>query len=87
MLRKWAFLVELDSPPPETLWKLHGFLLKAVDAELGLADEVVVDGFAPALLRPCIYRDVHVGSSIQSPFLAGCSHLFGVHDPCGNQII
>ena len=48
MLRKWAFLAELDSPPMQTLRRLHGFLLKAVDAELGLADKVVVVGLAPA---------------------------------------
>ena len=26
-------------------------------------------------------EDVHVGSGIQFPSLAGCNHLFGVHDP------
>ena len=36
----------------QTLRRLHGFLLKAADTELGLADEVVVAGLAPALLRP-----------------------------------
>ena len=52
MLRKWAFLAEPDSPPPTNPQRLHGFLLKAADAELGLANEVVVAGLAPALLRP-----------------------------------
>ena len=37
----------------------------------------------PDLLRPRSDEDVHVGSSIQFPSLAGCNHLFGVHDHYG----
>ena len=51
MLQKWAFLDELDSPPLATLQRLHGFLLKGPDTELGLADEVVVAGLIPTLMR------------------------------------
>ena len=49
MLRKWAFLA---LHLLRTLRRLHGFLLKAVDAELGLGDEVVVVELALSLLRP-----------------------------------
>ena len=52
MLRKWAFLAELALHLLQTLRRLHGFLIKALDAELGLADEVVVVGLALALSRP-----------------------------------
>ena len=52
MLCKWAFLAELDSPPPTNHPEITWILLKAADAELGLADEVVVAGLVPALLRP-----------------------------------
>ena len=54
MLRKWAFLAELDSPPPTNTLKITWISPKGVDAELGLAVEVVVAGLAPALLRPRI---------------------------------
>ena len=37
----------------------------------------------PHLLRPRSDEDVHVGSGIQFTSLAGCNHLFGVHDPYG----
>ena len=37
----------------------------------------------PGLLRPRSGEDVHIGSGIQFPSLAGCNHLFGVHDPYG----
>ena len=37
----------------------------------------------PDLLRPRSGEDVHVGSGIQFPSLAGCNHLFGVHDSYG----
>ena len=37
----------------QTLQRLHGFLLKVADAELGLAKEVAVAGLVPALMRPC----------------------------------
>ena len=39
------------------------------------------------LPEPCSGGDAHVGSGIQFLFLAGCSHLFGVHDPCGTHRI
>ena len=41
----------------------------------------------PDLPKPRSGRDAHVESSIQFLFLAGCSRLFGVHDPCGTHII
>ena len=37
----------------------------------------------PDLLRPQRGENVNVESGIQFPSLAGCNHLFGVHDPCG----
>ena len=37
----------------------------------------------PDLLRPQSDEDVHIGLGIQFPSLAGCNHLFGVHDPYG----
>ena len=43
--------------------------------------------FVPALLRPRNGEDVCVGSGIQSLSSAGCSHRFGVHDPCITHII
>ena len=54
MLRKRAFLAELDSPPPTNPTKITWISSKGADAELGLADEVVVARLAPALLRPRI---------------------------------
>ena len=41
----------------------------------------------PDLLEPRSGGDAHVGSGIQFLFLAGCSRLFGVHDPCGTHSI
>ena len=54
MLCKWAFLVDWTLRLLQTLQRLHGYLLEAADVELGLVDEVVVAGLAPALLRPRI---------------------------------
>ena len=56
-------------------------------AELGLADEVVVDGLVLALLRPHNGEDVCIESGIQSLSSVGCSHRFNVHDPCGTHKI
>ena len=44
-------------------------------------------GLVLALLRPRNGEDVRVGSSIQSISSVGCSHPFGVHDPCGTHSI
>ena len=41
----------------------------------------------PDLLKPRNDEDFHVGSGIQFLSSVGCSHLFGVHDPCGTHII
>ena len=41
----------------------------------------------PVLLKPRNGGDAHVGSGIQFLSLAGYSHLFGVHDPCGTHSI
>ena len=41
----------------------------------------------PDLLKPRNGGDVHIGSGTQFISLAGCSHLFGVHDPCGTHSI
>ena len=38
---------------------------------------------SPDLLRPRSGEDVHAGSGIQFPSLAGCNHPFCVHDPYG----
>ena len=44
-------------------------------------------GLVLAFLRPCNGEDVRVGSGIQSLSSVGCSHRFGVHDPCGTHSI
>ena len=44
-------------------------------------------GLVLALLRPRNDEDVCVGSGIQSLSLVGCSHQFGVHDPCRTHSI
>ena len=41
----------------------------------------------PDLPGPCSGGDAHVGSGIQFLFLAGCSCMFSVHDPCGTHSI
>ena len=52
MLRKWASWLSWTLHLLQTLRRSHGFLPKAADAELGLADEVVGVGLVPALLMP-----------------------------------
>ena len=69
------------------LWRSHGFLPRAVSVELGLADEVVVAAPGPDLLKPRNDEDAHVKSNTQFLSSVGCSHLFGVHDPCGTHSI
>ena len=59
----------------------------AAGAELKLADEVVVAAPSLNLLKPRNDEDAHVGSGIQFLSSVGCSHLFGVHDPCGTHSI
>ena len=44
-------------------------------------------GLVLTLLRPCIGKDVRVGSGIQYLSLVGCSHRFGIHDPYGTHSI
>ena len=39
------------------------------------------------LLKPRNDEYAHVGSSTQFISLAGCSHRFSVHDPCGTHSI
>ena len=63
MLCRWAFLAEMDSPPPANALEIT-WLPKAAGAELGLADEVVVAGLVLALLRPHNGKDVRVESGI-----------------------
>ena len=87
MLRRWAFLVELDFPPPANPRRSRGFLPKAAGAELELADKVVVAGLVLALLRPRKGKDVRVGSGIQSLSSVEYSPRFGVHEPCGTHSI
>ena len=41
----------------------------------------------PDLLKPRNDEDAHVKSDTQFLSLVGCSHLFGVHDPCGTHSI
>ena len=41
----------------------------------------------PVLLKPRNGEDSHVISDTQFLSSAGCSHLFGVHDPCGTHSI
>ena len=41
----------------------------------------------PDLLKPRNGGDAHIESDIQFLSLAGCSHMFGVHDLCGNHSI
>ena len=73
--------------PLQILQRSHGYLPRAVGAKLGLADEVVVAAPGPDLLTPRKGEDVHVGLGIQFLSLTRCSHLFGVHDPCGTHSI
>ena len=87
ILRRQAFLAELDSLPQQILQRSHGSLSRAVGVELKLADEVVVPTPSPDLLNPRNDEDVHIGSGIQFLSSTGCSHLFGVHDPCGTHSI
>ena len=87
MLRRWAFLAELDSPPLQILRRSHGFLPRAAGAELGLAVEVVVAAPSPDLLKPRNGKDAHVGLDTRFLSSPGCSHRFGVHDPCGTHSI
>ena len=85
MLRRWAFLV---APRPMKIpRRSHGFLPRAAGAELGLDDEVVVVAPGHILLKPCTDEDAHVGSNTQFLSSTGCSHQFGVHDPCGTHSI
>ena len=42
---------------------------------------------SPDFLRQHNDGDAHVGSGTQFLSLAGCSRLFGVHDPCGTRSI
>ena len=51
------------------------------------ADEVVAVAPGPDLPEPRNGGDAHVGSDIQFLFLAGCSRLFDVHDPCRTHSI
>ena len=41
----------------------------------------------PDLLKPRNGEGAPVRSGIQFPSSVGCSHLFGVRDPCGTQSI
>ena len=52
-----------------------------------LADEVVAAAPGRDLLKARNGEDVHVGSGIQFLSSARCSHMFGVHDPCGTHSI
>ena len=86
-LRRCAFLPELVSPPPENPQRSHGSLPRVVGAELGLIVEVVVVAPGPDLPKPRNGEGAPVGSGIQFPSSAGCSHMFGVRDPCGTHNI
>ena len=55
--------------------------------QLGLVDKVVVAASGPDLLKPRNDGDAHVGSGTKFLSSARCSHLFGVHDPCGTHSI
>ena len=68
----------LQTPP-----RSPGFPPRVTGVKLKLADEVMGTTLVPDLLRPRSGEDVHAGSGIQFPSLAGCNHLFGIHDPCG----
>ena len=49
MLRKWAFLAELDSPLPAKPPRSHEFPLRATGAELSSVEVVVVAKLDPGL--------------------------------------
>ena len=87
ILHRWAFLVKLDSSPLQILRRLHGSPPRAVGAEPGLADKVVVVAPSPDLLKPRNDEDAHVRSDTQFLSSTGCSHRFGVHDPCRTHSI
>ena len=42
MLRRWAFLAEMDSPPPANPPEITGFLLEAAGAEFLSSEAVTV---------------------------------------------
>ena len=44
-------------------------------------------GLVLTLMRPRNEEDVRVGSGTRSLSSVGCSHQFGVHDPCGTHSI
>ena len=52
MLRRWAFLAELDSSPPANPPEITWILPRAAGVELGLADKVVVAAPSLVLLKP-----------------------------------
>ena len=73
--------------PQQILRRSHGSLPRVVGAEVVPTDEVVEAAPGPDLPEPHSGGDAHVRSGIQFIFLAGCSHLFDVHDPCGTHNI
>ena len=75
--------MELDSPPPANPPEITWISPGVSGVELVLADEVMGAVPSPNFLRPRSDVDVHVGSGIRFPSLAGCNHLFGAHDPYG----
>ena len=56
-----------------------------VDAELGLADEVVEEVPGSDLWEPRNDGYVHVGSGIRFLFLTEYNHLSDAHDLCGSR--
>ena len=61
MLRGWAFLAELDSPPLQILRRSRGSLLRVVGAKVEPVDEVVVAAPGLDLPKPRNGGDAHVG--------------------------
>ena len=67
MLRKWAFLVELDSPLLQILPRSHGFPLRAIGVELLSAEGVVVAEADPGLQMLRSGGDIRAESNILFP--------------------
>ena len=67
MLRKWAFLAELESPPLQILLRSHEFPLRAAGVELLSAEVVVVAEVYPGLQILRSDGDIRAESNILFP--------------------
>ena len=77
----------MGSPPPANRSEITWTSPRAVGAKLELTDKVVVAAPGPDLLKPRNGEDAHIRLFTQFISSTGCSHRFGVHDPCGTHSI